>query len=114
MRRHVTLYLPRKDGTRLIDVYESVAVQTGEFPESAEFPEVPEAGLDVWDWYFELRGAAGNGMNGPEPITYPAMSAWAAIYGRRILPVHDRLIRLLDAAYMGTVAELGKKAKAGK
>lgn len=108
MRRHVTLYLPRKDGSRLMDHYEAVAAHTGDMPEGAEFPEVPEAALDIWDWYFELRSAAPSGMAGPEGLQYEAMAAWANIYGRRLLPVHDRLFRVLDSAYIGTVNKIRK------
>lgn len=104
----MALYLPRKDGSRLISHYETVAEQTGEWPESMEYPEVPEAALDVWDWYWELRVAAGTGMNGPEPLRYNDIQCWAAIYGRTVLPAHDRLFRVLDSAYVSAVNKIGK------
>lgn len=103
MRRHVALYLPRKDGSRLVEHYEAVAAHTGEMPDDAEFPEVPDAGITIWDWYFELRNAAGSGLNGAEAISYGEMAAWANIYGRTVLPIHDRFFRVLDAAYLNAV-----------
>ena len=114
MRRHVTLYLPRKDGSRLMETYEAVAAQLGEMPDGVEYPEVPEIALDIWDWYFELRSAAGVGMSGPESLRYSEITSWAAIYGRTVLPVHDRFFRILDAAYINAVNGIQKKTKAGK
>lgn len=105
----MALYLPRKDGSRLIDHCEAVAAQKGDWPEEFPLPEVPDYLAEVWEWFWELRESTGGGFGGPEPIAFAEMAAWNSLLIRNVKPIEVRLIRIMDAQYRNSVHELTKK-----
>jgi hypothetical protein len=58
-------------------------------------PPFPESLDYLWEWHMELARTRNYNMNGPEPLTYPAVDAWARLTGREPEPYEvDALFRL--------------------
>ena len=109
MRRHVTLFVPRKDGTKLADHLEAVVDQGGEWPEEFPLPEIPMEAIDIWDWYWDMRSANGSGFGGPEPVKYTEMEAWSRLTNTELPPGCVRLLRVLDMQYVNSRIDVKQK-----
>lgn len=67
-------------------------------------PEPPAAGLHVWGWYADLRGATA----GTDPVTYQEIAAYAELTGARPRPIEVEWLRALDTAWLEHVAKRSK------
>src|SRR4051812_41133275 len=59
-------------------------------------PEVPEPVEYLWSWFLELDRTRGYGMNGPEPLTYQAIEAWARLTDRAPTPGEVETLLQMD------------------
>ncbi len=109
MRRHVRLVAPRKDGSRLLDHLSATVPEGGEWPEEYPLPEVPEAGTDLWDWFWDIRAGVPSGFNGPDVIAHTELEAWARLTRTTLQPVHIRLLRALDQQFISSHSEIRAK-----
>jgi len=103
--RHArALARPRKDGSTLREHLERVAQMGG--PHGARVaaqlagPEFPEACAHVWTWFCALHGARSFGPNGPNPIGYAEIAAWARLTRRAPQAWEVDLLRELDGVWL--------------
>jgi pyrroloquinoline quinone (PQQ) biosynthesis protein C len=61
-------------------------------------PECPEELDYLRRWSLELARARTVGMNGPEPLTYQAVDAWARLTDRHPAPYEVEALFALDVA----------------
>jgi hypothetical protein len=59
-------------------------------------PLFPESLAYLWEWHLELARARTVGMNGPDPLTYQAIDAWARLTGREPWPHEVAALLSLD------------------
>lgn len=59
-------------------------------------PELPEPMEYLWDWFLELDRTRTAGMNGPDPLTYPILEAWARLMDRHPTPMDVDLLLQMD------------------
>lgn len=59
--------------------------------------------VHLWHWFQELHGARGSGMNGPAPITWPDLDAWARRTRRDPSPWECTALKAMDGAFFATV-----------
>lgn len=59
-------------------------------------PECPEEIRYLVDWSDELRGRSGVGMDGPAPLSFPAIESWARVLRIRPEPHEIRALLMLD------------------
>lgn len=111
MRQHCELFLPRKDGSVMIDHCLSYENTKGEWPKEFPMPDIPEAGFEIWEMYWELRRATPAGLNGAQPIAFSEIAAWKQLYEKQVSTSEIYYIRLLDEQYMQTYIELNKTTK---
>lgn len=114
MRRHVRLYMPRKDGSCVADHIQKTLDQGDEdteWPEDFPLPEIPPELIHVWEWYWELRQGAPSGVNGYETISHTEMWAWSQLAQVEIQPSTLRYFRIMDTEYL---MEANKRTKADK
>jgi hypothetical protein len=95
---------PDKNGVTLREHYE----QAGWW-EKLEAPEIPEAGTQVWNWYWELDGARGHSGSGTLPISFGDIKDWIELNGANPTPGEIGIIRRLDSEYMSFVNKQNKK-----
>jgi hypothetical protein len=62
-------------------------------------PPFPESIDYLWDWFRELDRARTHSMNGPDPLTYQAIDAWARLTGREPAPHEVDALLSLDAVF---------------
>ena len=68
-------------------------------------PPYPTRYTYLLDWFFELHGRRGSGMNGPASLTWGDFDAWARRTGREPSPWEFRVLGALDDAFFASVAE---------
>lgn len=108
MRRHCELFLPRKDGSVMIDHCISYESAKGEWPEEYPMPDVPDDGFEIWEDYWELRRATPSGINGAQSISFSEIDAWKRLYNKNLDVQGVYFIRILDEQYLITCSELNK------
>lgn len=59
--------------------------------------EVPEAGEHLWSWFWSLERGRACGMNGPEPLAYAEIEAWARLTGTELRPWEVDALKAMDA-----------------
>jgi hypothetical protein len=62
-------------------------------------PPLPESLLYLYEWSVELDEARGYDMNGPRPVSYPDVQAWAQLTDRRPAPHEIRALLALDVVW---------------
>lgn len=60
-------------------------------------PDIIEA-RNIHDWILEL-GMYSNGMNGPIPISYQEIQAWATLTGTQLMPCEVLILRNLSMEF---------------
>jgi hypothetical protein len=64
--------------------------------------ECPEHYAHLWDWFRELhRFERLQTPGGPMAISAAQVNAWASLRGTGLTPHEFRVIRMLDAVYLG-------------
>lgn len=61
--------------------------------------ELPEAGRLIWSWFNDLSQARSWHSNGPNPIAYVDIDAYARLMAWPLRPYEIGLIRFLDQTY---------------
>lgn len=61
-------------------------------------PPFPEGAEYLWRWFAELDNDRGDTGDGPAPITYQDIEAWARLTGRKPRPWEVGVIKALDTA----------------
>lgn len=114
MRRYCVLFTARSNGAIIADSCQAIEDQTGEWPLDFPKPEIDETLEDVWEYYWQLRRATAGGVNGPQPISFTEIQAWATLCDIMILPQEIEDIRLLDDHYLYNTYEINNVKKRGK
>jgi hypothetical protein len=100
------LRAPLKDGTTAGQHLEGLAARGHKKAlEKLEGPTFPEALEYLWDWFQDLDSSRHTTPEGPEPLTYQEILAWAQLTGSRTTPEEVRALRLLDKAYLNPPPE---------
>lgn len=77
-------------------------------------PKVPEAGLLLWQAFIELDMARAFHAEGPCPIAYSEIQAWADLHRWPLESRHIAVIKALDLAMLKHLNEAAiARAKAG-
>lgn len=90
--------------------------RTGKRHPDLDGPECDGALLYLYGWWRELDDARSGGFNGPAPISYAEMQAWAQLTQREPSADEVHVLRRLDSAYLRMYStEAAKRApKDGK
>lgn len=67
--------------------------------------ELPEAGRLIWTWFNDLSQARSWHANGPNPIAYVDIAAYAVLMDWPLRPYETSLIRFLDETYVNAFYE---------
>lgn len=97
------MVLQRRDanGNTLFDHCLVVEEQTGKWPEAYPPPQVPQDGVEIWTWYWDLRAAAAYGASGPGPLAFTEIEAWTRLVHVQLTPIDIQLLYALDQVYLG-------------
>jgi hypothetical protein len=66
--------------------------------------EPPEDGFHIWGWFWDLSACRSGGMNGPNPISYTELEAWARMTCTVLEPEEVDALRSMDRAFMQAYA----------
>lgn len=92
---------PLKDGTTPGQHLEGLAERGHKKAlEKLEGPPFPEALEYLWEWFQDLDDSRHATPEGPEPLTYQEILAWAQLTDNKPRPEEVRALRLLDKAYL--------------
>lgn len=80
----------------------------------ADRPAVPEAGVFLWRAFLELDGTRSFGANGPSPISFAEVEAWARLNGYPLRPWHVAVIRAMDSALIRAFGEEVKRQQGAR
>lgn len=72
--------------------------------ELVQEPEIPEDGEHIWAWFWTLNRRRQHGMNGPQPLAYDEIGAWARMTGEPIMREELHIITDMDDAYLTALA----------
>jgi hypothetical protein len=70
---------------------------------------VPEHGVFIWDWFWELRQSQPPGFSGPVPISNLELQAWCQLCGNIVTREEVGILRAMDARFC---AEIEKESEA--
>lgn len=73
-----------------------------------DHPDPPAGGSLLWQWFWELDSARGQGMGGLECITYPDIAAWAQLTRTEVEEWEVRALKAMDAARLDETAKVTK------
>jgi hypothetical protein len=65
----------------------------------------------LWRWFLDLSQARQSGMNGPGPITYAEIAAYATMMKEIITPWEVAAIRRVDDAVLDVIAQKRREAR---
>jgi hypothetical protein len=57
---------------------------------------LPEPLEYLWDWFSEMDRTRASDMNGPLPLSYPTIDAWARLTARSPSPAEVELLLQID------------------
>lgn len=66
---------------------------------SSKSVPVPPGGSLIWGWFMDLNATRTWHQNGPNPITYADIEAFARLHRWSMSAHHVAVLRLMDAAY---------------
>lgn len=72
---------------------------TGRRPADLDTPAAPESLHYLMTWFDQLAGGRAEGLNGPQPITWPDMQAWAQLLQIPLQPWQAGVLRQLDSLW---------------
>jgi hypothetical protein len=75
--------------------------------------DLPEGAGVIWEMFAALHETRGIGFNGPEPIRFAEIQAYAALMRWPLEARHVSLIRALDRAWLEHAATGGGRAASG-
>jgi hypothetical protein len=67
-------------------------------------PEIPDAAVDLWGWFWELDGGRQSGMS-QNPLLWSEIESWGRQMRTRLTPWELSIIRAMDRAYLNMAAE---------
>ncbi len=73
---------------------------TGKWPSEYEPIPPPEGTEHIWNIFWELRGTARIGFNGPERLSFLDIDAWERVRGLKLESFIVDLIVAMDVAFM--------------
>jgi len=81
---------------------QQVQRQTGKTPKELESPPFPTLVSHIWSAFIALSSARTNGYNGPNPLTYTDIKAWAELTNSYVSSRDVEAIKLLDTVFIRT------------
>ncbi|MCA0257143.1 MAG: hypothetical protein LCH47_11175 [Proteobacteria bacterium] len=63
-------------------------------------PVIPAGGELLWRWFNDMHSARSSGMNGPNPISFEAVAAYARLNRWAIEPRHVSILQAMDREVM--------------
>jgi hypothetical protein len=67
--------------------------------------EVPDNGVFLWDWFWELRQSQPPGLSGPVPISNGELALWCQLTGNIIRREEIAILRAMDSRYCAEINE---------
>jgi hypothetical protein len=101
--RAFALQSRQSDGATLRDHLEARAAR-GVRSADLDVPPIPAGFGYLLDWFNELHRRRGVGPNGPSPLSWSDVDAWARRTDRDPCPWELAVIERLDDAYFGSLA----------
>ena len=80
--------------------------------EVPEAPEIPDAVVHVWDWWWHLNARRQTGGESVQPISYSEIYHWSSLTRTQITPSEIEMIIQMDDVYLRSVAEERKEQRA--
>jgi hypothetical protein len=62
-------------------------------------PDVPDAGLPLWNWFWDLRAAQPQAAFGPATLSHQEILAWVLLTGNRLHREEVAVLKAMDAGY---------------
>lgn len=91
-----------------------VAALEANLRKRADRPNVPEAGVLLWRAFIDLDQTRSFGQNGPNPVSFAEIEAWARLQGYPLRPRHVAVIRAMDSALIRAFGEEVKRQQGDK
>ncbi len=70
-------------------------------------PDIPDAAIDLWLWFWELDSGRQSGM-GHSPLSWRDIKDWAELTGVKPTSWEVSVIKAMDKVYLATANEMGK------
>ena len=74
-------------------------------PELTEDIEIPDEGLHIWSWFWDLNVSRQQGFSGPNALLLTDIANWAGLTGEIIIREEISIIRAMDLVYLQKMAE---------
>lgn len=99
---------PDKDGVTLRKRLKHVAKHGIRDERLDDEPEIPDAAVDLWGWFWELDGGRQSGMS-QNPLLWSEIESWGRQMRARLTPWELSVIRAMDRAYLNVAAEMSRE-----
>ena len=80
--------------------------------ETPEAPDIPDAGLHIWEWWWKLNSRRVTYSEVQAPLTYSEIYHWSILTRTQISPSEIDVLMIMDDAYLGAVADERKDQRA--
>lgn len=71
-----------------------------QYLKTRRLPQVPEAGVLLWNIFMQVSSTRTYHMAGPHPISFAEIREFSALYGWPLQAHHVEIIRALDDAWL--------------
>jgi hypothetical protein len=78
---------------------------TGRTPPDLIEPPFPDRTAHIWQAFVDLHSGRSYSANGPNPLTWSDMQAWAALMGLDLKEWEIRVIKALDGVWLQVMGE---------
>lgn len=71
--------------------------------------DIPDAGLSLWQWFWDIRQCQAAGFSGPTPISHQEYRAWLDLTGNIVRREEIAILKAVDARFC---EEIDKESEA--
>lgn len=94
-----------KDGETRRERNESFEVESPEV-------DVPEIGMFLWNWFWELRESSAPGFSGPSPISNQELVAWVSLTGNVVRREELKVLKSMSSRYCSEIDKESEEIRA--
>jgi len=76
-----------------------------------EAPDIPDAAMHVWEWFWRLNARRPPGFDSMAPLTYSEIYHWSALTRTQITPDEINMIVQMDDAYLQAISAERKEQR---
>ena len=87
-------------GIAMADLQKQLCEALARFLAGNQKPAIPEAGRLLWSIFVDLAKSRSYGANGPNPISFAEIEAFARLNRWPLQPHHVEIIRALDETWL--------------